>query len=147
VAYQEDLPALYHDFNDSEKKQKLITCQICCIEGIPSHSKNSSICEMCFEDDFWDEMEELEKNKTDMVWAIKTIEEGLFDGYYFAVGQYLGISLYTNSVDSLGQACLCQTKADAERRIRNIQDTDSCRNEPSKKLPVFKVIQIMLSEV
>jgi len=149
VAYQEDMSSLYHAFhdrfNDHDKKQKLIKCQICCIEGIPSHSKNSSICEMCFEDDFWDTIEELKKAKTDMLWAIKVVDEGLLNGRYYAKNQYVGHPLHNGGlaigVDSLGQAYFYQNKVDA------ITWADSGSNRPSGKLPKFEIVQIMVSEV
>lgn len=144
------MSSLYRSFhdrvNDSDKQQKLITCQICCIEKVPSHSKNSSICEMCFEDDFWDTMEELKKDKTDMLWALKTISEGLLCESYFSIGSYLGQIAYPRAVDGLGQSHLFQTKDEAESWMdRDLRAWVEI--EERGKGPAFKIVQITLSEV
>ena len=152
MVFGDDLPALYHAFhdrfNDSKKSQILIRCQVCCLSGVPSHSKTSTVCEMCFDDDFWDKMEEIEKEKTDMLWVIKAIEGGMAVGSYFATGQYLGAGSYVISVDSLGQAKFFQTKDYAEMSMTNIQDTEKLTTKGGKlQLPVFRTVQVRLTEI
>lgn len=152
MAFQEDLADLYyafHDrFNDKDKKQKLIKCQICCIEGIPSHSKNSSVCEMCFEDDFWDKMEEIKESKTAMLWALKTSQDGLLNGCYYPVGSYLKDAAYPESAESLNQAHFFQTKNDAEKwLIKDLQAWIDLDDEDISHKPKFKIVQITVAEV
>jgi len=151
MVFGEDLPALYHAFHDrladDGKEQKLIKCQICCIENIPSYSTGALVCEMCFDDDFWEKMEEIKRDRTDMLWAIKTVSDGAANGAYFAKGQYLGIGLYTNSVDSLGQARLFQTKTEADGHILALQDTERLTNKSTLKLPELNLVQILISEI
>ncbi len=149
MVFGEDLPALYHAFHDRfgdpMKEQKLIKCQICCLDEVPSHSKNSSVCEMCFDDDFWQKMEEVKRDRVDMIWAVKVISDGMASGSYFAKGQYLSAGLYTDPVDSLGQARFFQTKTYAEQLICNIHDTEkliSKRDTTKLQLPVIKILQI-----
>ena len=143
MVFQEDLPALYQAFNErlekEGKKQKLITCQICRIEDIPSHSTNSSVCEMCFDDDFWRGMKEANEERTGMLWAIKTIDDGLVDGTYFAKGQYLGDGV--SSVDNLSLAKFYQTKTFADEWIDQVKEAES------KHRPEFLTVQVRLTEV
>jgi len=49
-----DLFKTFHDRLEHDGKQEvMIKCKICCLKA-PAASTNSAICEMCYEDDFWD---------------------------------------------------------------------------------------------
>lgn len=56
-AHEEFVKELYFSFVDKltedGKKHPLIKCKICLLEA-PAESTRSQICEMCYEDDFWD---------------------------------------------------------------------------------------------
>jgi len=54
--YYEELTSAFYELLDEDSKSRhypLITCKICCLEA-PAASPNARVCEMCFEDDFWD---------------------------------------------------------------------------------------------
>jgi len=55
--FEEDIPDLLTTFFDyireDGKEHPIIKCKICCLEA-PAASTRSAVCEMCFDDDFWD---------------------------------------------------------------------------------------------
>lgn len=113
-ASHEEIESLYRAFyeriDQTGKKQRLICCRVCRETGVPSHSTNSDICEMCFEDDFWEHFEEQEGIGMARLWVAKAKEECIFADNYFPAGSYFGHQ--DNSVDGLGQARFFQNKSD-----------------------------------
>jgi len=110
----EDIPSLYHSFYEridkQGKKQQLIVCRVCQGKDVPSHSTNSDVCEMCFEDDFWDHYAEQKQASVARLWVAKAKEEFVFADSYYPKGSYLGYQ--DSSVDSLGQARFFQNKSE-----------------------------------
>jgi hypothetical protein len=52
--HKSDLYAAFYELLDTEPGMyPIVRCKICCLEA-PAASPNAKICEMCYEDDFWD---------------------------------------------------------------------------------------------
>ena len=52
--FQKELyEAFYERLDTKTKERPIVRCKICCLEA-PAASPMSKICEMCFEEDFWD---------------------------------------------------------------------------------------------
>lgn len=61
----EFLPELlkaFHDrFENDGRDDPIIKCKICCLEA-PAASTRAEICEMCYEDDFWDWVQSMKQS-------------------------------------------------------------------------------------
>lgn len=141
-----DISSLYHAFHDrvaGGKQQKLIICKICNLESI-SHSTHSDICEMCFDDDFWQRYREGKEEGSAIMHVIKVTKSGIIGNCYFPSDSYWA-GEKEPGVMSLAVAKHYETKDKAENTLRGINC--SIVKSAGKEFPQFTIKQIKLVEL